>query len=89
MTLSLLASWILVCLAMIKGIKSSGKVVFVPTAFARPLNTLISGNGHLYGANRAQTELFSSDVAKEKGKGEKTEASDLRSSPRMVLPQVM
>lgn len=35
MTLSLLASWILVCLAMIKGIKSSGKVVFVPTAFAQ------------------------------------------------------
>lgn len=57
MTLSLLASWILVCLAMIKGIKSSGKVVCVPTAFARLLNAFISGNGHLVGANRGQPEV--------------------------------
>lgn len=47
MALSLLASWILVCLAMIKGIKSSGKVVCVPTAFAHHLNTLLRGNAHL------------------------------------------
>lgn len=57
MTLSLLASWILVCLAMIKGIKSSGKVVSVPTAFAHLLNDFISGNGHLDGANLGQTEV--------------------------------
>lgn len=37
MTLSLLASWILVCLAMIKGIKSSGKVVSASAAFAHLL----------------------------------------------------
>lgn len=30
MAVSLLAAWTLVCLAMIKGIKSSGKVVCVP-----------------------------------------------------------
>ncbi|TWW76060.1 sodium-dependent neutral amino acid transporter B(0)AT2 [Takifugu flavidus] len=33
MTLSLLASWILVCLAMIKGIKSSGKVMYFSSLF--------------------------------------------------------
>lgn len=91
MTVSLLAGWILVCLAMIKGIKSSGKVASASAAFAHLLNTLISGNGHLYGANLDQTELFRGDVAKEKatGNGEKTEASDLRFSPRMEWPQVM
>lgn len=37
MTVSLLASWILVCLAMIKGIKSSGKVVLEFHSFCASL----------------------------------------------------
>lgn len=46
MAISLLVSWILVCLAMIKGIKSSGKVV---SAFPQHwrVKALINGNGHL------------------------------------------
>lgn len=50
MALSLLAGWILVCLAMIKGIKSSGKVVFLSTSLEHLVNMLPGGSGRVYGA---------------------------------------